>query len=106
MMARPRLNVTYIRIHPMAVFLMRHSETVGNAEKRIIGQMDTPLTGKGKETARRLAALIARERPGVIVSSPLGRARTTAEIIAEVSACPVTLSDQLKELSCGRLGRS
>ena len=85
----------------MAVFLMRHSETVGNAEKLIIGRMDTPLTDKGKKTAERLAELIARERPGMIVASPLGRARVTAEIIAQASEVPLTLSDHLMELSCG-----
>lgn len=64
---------------------LRHGESVGNAENRLQGHADFPLSETGRQQARALAALWQRQ--GVwfdgILSSPLVRALDTARIIAE-----------------------
>ena len=65
--------------------LLRHGESVGNAEGKHQGQSDFPLTGKGEAQARALAERWLREKKGfdLIISSPLSRAKGTAQILAE-----------------------
>ena len=65
------------------VFL-RHGESVGNAEERFQGQSDFPLTETGREQARALADRWLKEgmKFDLVVTSPLSRAKETAEIIA------------------------
>jgi broad specificity phosphatase PhoE len=65
------------------VFL-RHGESLGNAQARWQGQSDYPLTEKGRAQANALAERWKSENAkfDLILSSPLGRARETAEIIA------------------------
>ncbi|GAB4567776.1 MAG: histidine phosphatase family protein [Anaerolineales bacterium] len=66
------------------ITLLRHGESVGNAESRWQGQKDYPLTDAGRAQAQALAERWHRERKkfDFIISSPLSRARETAEIIA------------------------
>ena len=66
------------------VTLLRHSESVGNAESRWQGQSDYPLTERGRTQAQSLAERWKREKMkfDYVISSPLSRARETAEIIA------------------------
>lgn len=65
------------------VFL-RHGESLGNAQSRWQGQSDYPLTEKGRAQAQALAARWKAENAkfDLVLSSPLGRARETAAIIA------------------------
>lgn len=65
------------------VFL-RHGESVGNAESRWQGQSDYPLTNMGRAQARALAERWKLEgtKFNLVISSPLTRAKETAEIIA------------------------
>lgn len=64
------------------VFL-RHGESLGNAQSRWQGQSDYPLTDKGRAQTRALAQRWQAEHAkfDLILSSPLGRAKETAEII-------------------------
>jgi broad specificity phosphatase PhoE len=66
------------------ITLLRHGESVGNAESRWQGQADFPLTERGRAQAQALAKRWKRERMkfDFIISSPLSRARETAEIVA------------------------
>lgn len=67
------------------ITLLRHGESVGNAENRLQGHADFPLSEAGREQARKLAARWKAE--GVkfdhIITSPLARARETAQIISD-----------------------
>lgn len=71
---------------PATLYLVRHGETVWNRAGRLQGQMDVPLTRLGLAQAeavgRSLSQTLDGSRPR-IVSSPLGRARQTASVIAE-----------------------
>lgn len=70
---------------PFVITLLRHGESVGNAESRWQGQADYPLTDTGRAQARALAERWKNENVkfDLIISSPLARARETAEIIAQ-----------------------
>ncbi len=65
------------------ITLVRHGESVGNAENRFQGQADYPLSEAGRAQARALAARWQAE--GVtfdhVIASPLSRALETAQII-------------------------
>lgn len=65
------------------VFL-RHGESVGNAEERFQGQSEFPLTENGRRQALILAERWLKERMAfdLILTSPLSRAKETAELIA------------------------
>lgn len=90
----------------MTIFLVRHGETEWNRARRYQGWSDSPLTATGTAQAaaigRRLAAL-PDAGDASIVASPLGRARHTAEIIAECLGRrePPILDERLREISLG-----
>ncbi|WP_309606399.1 histidine phosphatase family protein [Phenylobacterium sp.] len=88
------------------IYLVRHGQTEFNRERRIQGHNDSPLTELGvrqaKAVGRLLRDLIRDPAVWRIVSSPLGRARSTAEIIAGIlGGLPVELDDRLMEMSWG-----
>lgn len=72
------------RPQPFYITLLRHGESVGNAESRWQGQTDYPLNDTGRAQARALARRWKAEDAKFdwVVSSPLARAKETAEIIA------------------------
>jgi len=90
----------------MTIFLVRHGETEWNRARRYQGWADSPLTPLGIAQAeaigRKLAALPEAAAAG-IVASPIGRARRTAEIIAECLGrpAPTIFDDRLREISLG-----
>lgn len=63
--------------------LVRHGQTDWNAERRLQGSTDIPLNDVGRGQARDAVAVLAPYEWDAIVSSPLGRAAETADIIAE-----------------------
>jgi broad specificity phosphatase PhoE len=89
-----------------AILLVRHGETEWNLQRRYQGRSDSPLTERGVAQAHAIGRLLGA-LPGAasarIVTSPLGRARRTAEIIHEhLPAAPEPcLDDRLRELSIG-----
>ena len=89
----------------LQVYLVRHGETQWNAERRIQGQSDSPLTDKGEQQARQVAERAKALGITHIIASDLGRTRRTAEIIADVCGCGVTLEPRLRELDMGVLER-
>ena len=83
------------------LLLARHGQSVSNAVRRFQGVQDVPLSELGQRQARALA-LAVRHRPlAAVYSSPLERARRTAEIAAAEVGVPVTCLDDLRELSLG-----
>lgn len=92
--------------HPLPatteVILVRHGRTHANVSGVLQGTMDVPLDDHGIAQAERAAARIsAQYQLDHVVSSPLQRARTTAEIIARHHPVPFQLHDGLKEMSFG-----
>jgi uncharacterized phosphatase len=66
----------------MRLELIRHGQTDWNLNDQLQGSSDIPLNDTGREQAHRAALLLAPFEWAAIVSSPLMRARETAEIIA------------------------
>ena len=65
------------------VVLVRHGQTLWNLEKRTQGHLDSPLTGLGISQAKETASKLQEYKFDLIISSPLGRALQTANLIAE-----------------------
>jgi len=67
------------------ITLLRHGESVGNAEGKHQGQSNFPLTDKGESQSHALAQRWLSENRtfDLIISSPLSRARQTAEILSQ-----------------------
>lgn len=66
----------------MRLILVRHGESEWNRIGRYQGQQDAPLSELGLRQAEALAERLKRERLAAIYTSPLQRARRTAEAIA------------------------
>ena len=87
----------------LQVYLVRHGETVWNAERRIQGQSDSPLTEKGEQKELKVSERVKHLKIKQNIASDLGRTRRTAEIIADACGCSVTLDPRLRELNMGVL---
>ena len=87
----------------LQVYLVRHGETQWNAERRIQGQSDSPLTAKGEQQAMQVATRAKELGITHIISSDLGRTRRTAEIIAQACGCDIIFDSRLRELNMGVL---
>jgi ribonuclease H / adenosylcobalamin/alpha-ribazole phosphatase len=87
---------------PTITLLLRHGQTPLSAERRFAGIGDIELTEtgvrQGKLAGERLAA---RGGVGVIVSSPLRRARQTADEVAAATGAPIVTDDDLRETDFG-----
>jgi probable phosphoglycerate mutase len=84
-------------------YYVRHGETETNAHRLVAGSLDVDLTARGREQAYAAARALANVPITGIYSSPLKRARHTAEPIAEVLRLPVTLIDEIAERKWGDL---
>jgi broad specificity phosphatase PhoE len=81
--------------------LVRHGKTELSAEHRFAGRGDIPLTKDGARQAAQVARRLAGGGTSVIVSSPLQRARKTAEAIAEATGAPLVVDEGLVEADFG-----
>jgi len=84
------------------VILARHGQTVFNRDNFVMGRSDSPLTEEGARTAKELAQLLMSEGVAAILSSPLGRAVSSANLYAEAFGLSVKVRDGIAELSCGQ----
>jgi len=81
--------------------LVRHGRSVWNAAGRIQGQIDIELDEIGLQQAQRIADRLEREPIAAIYSSPLLRAKATADAIAGRFNLPVTPDARLMEYDFG-----
>ena len=86
----------------MAIFLIRHGETIGNAS-RVVQLPDAALSPRGVTQAERLARRLAAEGVAHIVSSDFARAATTAECVRRTTAAPLSFEPLLQERNFGDL---
>ncbi len=85
------------------LLLIRHGESEGNEAGIIQGQLDTGLTQLGRLQSRHVAEALASLEVAAIVSSPLRRARDTAEAIAGRLNLALSFDDDLMEYDYGKL---
>lgn len=83
------------------LLLVRHGETDWNADGRLQGHTDRPLSDYGRRQARQLASELEAEELEAIYSSDLARARETADIVGEQLGLPVELEPDLREKDWG-----
>ena len=84
----------------MIVFV-RHGQTASNRGGQLQGRFDAPLTAEGETQAKCLATALRHEPLARVLTSPLVRARATAEAIAAVLGLEVETDDRLVELDYG-----
>ncbi|MDQ3947175.1 MAG: histidine phosphatase family protein [Actinomycetota bacterium] len=84
----------------MIVFA-RHGETPPNRDGLILGRADPGLTDEGRRQAARLADLLGKEEPVAVMTSPLLRARETAEVIAAACGLEAETDERLVEIDWG-----
>jgi phosphohistidine phosphatase len=72
------------------LFLVRHAEAAPGDPDDL-----RPLTDAGRAAARALGEQLAQERPDAVVSSPLLRARETADAIARAAGIDATADERL-----------
>jgi broad specificity phosphatase PhoE len=88
------------------ILLVRHGESIGNAEDRMQGHSDFALTETGRSQARRLGAWLAERelRWERLYASPLLRAAETARLVhAAAGGPPPEAEPSLVELRAGAL---
>ena len=85
----------------MLLYCVRHGESTYNAEGRIQGQSDVPLSELGLQQGHAVAGALRQLPIDAIFSSPLQRAYRTAELLAETLGLEIRTDDRLKELNAG-----
>ncbi|MGH2583276.1 MAG: histidine phosphatase family protein, partial [Anaerolineales bacterium] len=85
------------------ITLLRHAESEGNVDQRLQGHFDSPLTQRGLRQAEALGNRWRAEnrRFDLILSSPLVRAKQTAEIIQKAISAPIELDQIWQERNMG-----
>ncbi len=86
----------------MILDCIRHGESLYNAEGRLQGHLEVPLSARGVRQAEATAEALAGRPVEAIYASPLCRARQTAEIIARRLGLSIHFDDRLKEIDVGR----
>lgn len=85
----------------MKLYITRHGETEWNKAGKMQGWMNSNLTGKGVENAKRLGESLKDIEFDRIYSSPLGRALDTAKYIRGSKNTEIIIKDSLKEMGFG-----
>lgn len=90
---------------PYHLVLTRHGQSVGNAERRHQGQADFPLTQLGRSQTQQLAAHWKNQGKSFdyLISSPLLRAKNTAEILSKSLEVEISLDPIWMERDNGQL---
>ena len=85
----------------MKLYVARHGQTRWNSQNRVLGRTDIPLNETGIEQAKGLAEKAASLGIDIIISSPLKRARQTADIVGDALGLSVLTDERLTEFDFG-----
>lgn len=83
------------------LWMIRHGETSWNAEGRVQGQTDVPLSEVGHAQARAVASVFAGRRFGALYSSDLQRVTQTAQPAAQALGLEIRVEPLLRERHYG-----
>lgn len=86
----------------MKIWITRHGQTEMNRQMLMQGHTDAPLNEHGIQQARAMRKKIGNVSFDAVYSSPLQRARTTAEIIGGVSPDQLIIDPRIIEVSFGK----
>jgi broad specificity phosphatase PhoE len=90
----------------MELLLVRHGESIGNAEGRMQGRRDFPLSELGRNQAAQLQGWFLRQGIGwdALYASPLLRAFQTAEIVSSANpGVEIQKEPDLAEIAAGQI---
>ncbi|MCU9615020.1 histidine phosphatase family protein [Caldibacillus lycopersici] len=88
----------------MELIIIRHGQSEADILNVHEGRADFPLTSLGELQARKMAKYVAKNiQPEIIISSPLKRAKQTAEILQTYTKCELLLEPNLMEFNNGVL---
>ena len=90
-----------LALSPRAFWFLRHGQTDWNINSLAQGRTDVPLNERGLAQARDAALLLQGRSITGIVSSPLSRARATAEIVGAALGISVDIDPDLQEVAFG-----
>jgi probable phosphoglycerate mutase len=86
-----------------SVIFLRHGQAKNNIERILTGRTpNIPLTEKGIDQAEKTAKFLEQMNISAIYSSPIERAKHTAEIVAKHNSLDVVTDDRLIELDMGK----
>lgn len=85
----------------MLLFCVRHGQSTYNAEERLQGQLNPPLSPLGHQQAQATAETLAEADIEAIFASPLTRAHETAAYTAQRTGLDIQYDDRLKEVHVG-----
>lgn len=83
------------------LYIVRHTETTGNVEKRLTGRKDYELTEKGECFVKQLTQRLQNVKFDAIYSSTLARTAKTIKPLAELNYLPIQQKDDLCEMYFG-----
>lgn len=83
------------------LILVRHGETLHNVAGIAQGWGDSALSPRGEQQVQRLAARLRTAGINALYSSPLQRALTTAQAIADATGLTIRTIDELREMNYG-----
>ncbi|MEZ4861135.1 MAG: histidine phosphatase family protein [Caldilineaceae bacterium] len=89
--------------YPRRIYLVRHGESVWNAEKRISGQGNPPLSEVGRQQAAALAQVLCNVPLTAVYTSTLRRTLETAYPVAANHGLPIQRRADLCEICLGEL---
>ena len=87
----------------LELIIVRHGQSEGNRNRTFTGHGPSPLTERGREEARAVAARIAASPVDALYSSDLPRAVQTAHPISEMTGVPIVQDAALREKNFGDL---
>ncbi len=87
----------------MKLYIVRHGETPWNTQLRLQGQTDIPLNENGRALAQVTAQALSDVSFDLALTSPLSRARETAEILLAGRDVPLIDEERIREISFGTL---
>jgi len=83
------------------IYVIRHGQTEENRRGILLGDRDVPLNEEGIRQSHETGEVLKDKGIEIIFSSPLERARHTAEIINEYVQKKILLDERLKEKDIG-----
>ncbi len=89
------------KMRPMNLYMVRHGQTAASRDNRFSGSSDPPLTAAGAAMAEAFAKAYASLTWDTIYTSPMLRARQTADPLCRLVGAQPAVEDGLKEIEYG-----
>ncbi|EQA35075.1 histidine phosphatase superfamily (branch 1) [Leptospira inadai serovar Lyme str. 10] len=84
-----------------SLYVFRHAETDWNVEGRLQGQLNTPISAKGRDQIKSIFDKLINFEIDILYSSDLLRARQTAAPLASELIIPLFFDSRLREVNLG-----